>query len=301
MSKQVFGRDWTEEKLARIRKYLPAYTTILRKYNYRYAYIDAFAGTGYRELRDKELQGENIQIPLFPELAEQATQDFMDGSARIALQTEPRFNKYIFIEKDSNKITELEKIKEEFLDKSQDIQIVNDDANSYLINLCSKDWTSNRAVLFLDPFGMQIPWSTIEVIAKTQAIDLWYLFPLGIAVNRLLTRDGNIQESWRKKLDDIFGITDWKNAFYTSVEPQTQQLSLFDNFTQQNKTEKIANFESISQYFVERLKTVFAGVADNPLVLRNSCNNPLYLLCFASGNPKGSKTAIKIAQHILKN
>lgn len=65
--------------------------------------------------------------------------------------------------------------------------------------------------------------------------------------------------------------------------------------------EKVADFESISQYFVERLKTVFAGVADNPLVLYNSCNNPLYLLCFASGNPKGSKTAIKIAQEILKN
>jgi three-Cys-motif partner protein len=183
MSKQVFGGDWTEDKLARIRKYLPAYTTILSKYNYKYAYIDAFAGTGYRELRDKELQGEDIQIPLFPELLEQETQNFMDGSARIALQTEPRFNKYIFIEKDSNKIPELEKLKQEFSDKSQDIQIVNDDANSYLINLCGKDWTSNRAVLFLDPFGMQIPWSTIEVIAKTQAIDLWYLFPLGIAVN----------------------------------------------------------------------------------------------------------------------
>ncbi|GAX45342.1 hypothetical protein NIES4075_63630 [Tolypothrix sp. NIES-4075] len=47
----------------------------------------------------------------------------MDGSARIALQTEPRFNKYIFIEKDSNKITELEKIKYKFPDKSQDINI----------------------------------------------------------------------------------------------------------------------------------------------------------------------------------
>ncbi|MCI0387950.1 MAG: hypothetical protein MOB07_04160 [Acidobacteria bacterium] len=56
----------------------------------------------------------------------------------------------------------------------------------------------------------------------------------------------------------------------------------------------------IEQYFVERLKTVFAGVAENPLPLLNSHNNPLYLLCFASGNPKGAKTAIKIAQDILR-
>ncbi|WP_335164969.1 hypothetical protein [Nostoc sp.] len=29
---------------------------------------------------------------------------------------------------------------------------------------------------------MQIPWSTIEAIAHTEAIDLWYLFPLGVAM-----------------------------------------------------------------------------------------------------------------------
>ncbi len=302
MSKQVFGGDWTEEKLARLRKYLPAYVHVLKDKGLTYAYIDAFAGTGYRELRDKELQGETIKTPLFPEFSEQETQNFMDGSARIALQTEPRFHKYIFIEKDSNKTTELEKLKEEFPDKSQDIQIVNDDANDYLINLCNKNWRTNRAVLFLDPFGMQIPWSTIEAIAKTQAIDLWYLFPLGIAVNRLLTKDGNIQAAWRRRLDDIFGTSDWFEDFYKPVERQNQQLSLFDiGNSPKEQIEKVANFDSISNFFVERLETIFAGVAKNPLVLRNSCNNPLYLLCFASGNPKGSKTAIKIAQDILKN
>ncbi len=301
MTKQKFGGDWTEDKLNRIRKYLDAYTTILKKYNYRFAYIDAFAGTGYRELKDRESEEQASQTLFFPELIEEETQKFIDGSARIALQTEPRFNKYIFIEKDSNKISELEKLKEEFPDKSQDIKIVNNDANSYLVNLCTKDWTSNRAVLFLDPFGMQIPWSTIEAIAKTQAIDLWYLFPLGIGVNRLLTRDGNIPEAWRTKLDDIFGTSDWFDVFYKPVEQQTRQLSLFEaSNSQTEQVEKVANFELISQYFVERLKTVFAGVADNPLLLRNSSNNPLYLLCFASGNPKGSKTAIKIAQDILK-
>ncbi|AFY99444.1 three-Cys-motif partner protein TcmP [Calothrix sp. PCC 6303] len=302
MSKQVFGGDWTEDKLARIRKYLPAYTTILSKYNYKYAYIDAFAGTGYRELSDKELQGEDIQIPLFPELAEQDMQDFMDGSARIALQADPRFHEYIFIEKDSSKTNELEKLKDEFPDKAKDIQIVNRDANNFLVDLCcNNNWKLNRAVLFLDPFGMQIPWSTIEAIAKTKAIDLWYLFPLGIAVNRLLTKDGNIQAAWRRRLDDIFGTNDWFEAFYKPIEQENQQLSLFDiDSSPKERIEKVANFDSISKFFVQRLETIFEGVAKNPLVLRNSCNNPLYLLCFASGNPKGSTTAIKIAQDILK-
>lgn len=303
MTKQVFGGDWTEEKLNRVSKYLPAYVHVLKDKGLKYAYIDAFAGTGYRELKDTELQGEGSQLLLFPELAEQETQKFMDGSARIALQTEPRFNKYIFIEKDSKKIPELIKLKTEFVDLNDDITIVNDDANNYLLKLCSKDWLKNRAVLFLDPFGMQIPWSTIEAIAQTQAVDLWYLFPLGIAVNRLLTKDGNIRESWRRKLDNIFGTNDWAEAFYQPVEEQNKQLSLFeiDNSPLSKKVEKVANFDSIGQYFVERLKTIFPGVAEKPLVLRNSRNNPLYLLCFASANPRGAPTAIRIAQHILKD
>jgi len=35
-------------------------------------------------------------------------------------------------------------------------------------------------------------------------------------------------------------------------------------------------------------------------VLRNSLNNPLYLLCFAAGNDRGATIAVRIANHILK-
>jgi len=66
------------------------------------------------------------------------------------------------------------------------------------------------------------------------------------------------------------------------------------------KIVKDTDFSKISKFVVKRLKSIFAGVDENPLLLRNSKNNPLYLLCFASGNPRGAKTAIKIAQDILK-
>ncbi len=44
----LFGGDWTAEKLERVRKYLVAYATIMKAKRFRFAYIDAFAGTGYR-------------------------------------------------------------------------------------------------------------------------------------------------------------------------------------------------------------------------------------------------------------
>jgi hypothetical protein len=48
---------------------------------FKTVYIDAFAGTGYRELHKKSNPGELM----LPELADDESQEFMDGSAKIAL------------------------------------------------------------------------------------------------------------------------------------------------------------------------------------------------------------------------
>jgi three-Cys-motif partner protein len=262
----------------------------MNKQNFRYAYIDAFAGTGYRmpEYHEKPL------AEFFPEFFEPDSQQFLAGSARIALEVRPRFTKYIFIERDINRIAELEKLKSEFQELRDDILLVHGEANSYLQDMClHRHWKGNRAVLFLDPFGMQVTWDTIAAIATTKAIDLWILFPIG-AVNRLLPKNAQISESWRKALDKMFGSPEWYDVFYRTRKFTT----VFGS--EQTGTMKLADFSLIGDYFVKRLNTVFAGVADNPLPLLNSRNVPLYLLCFASANPKGAKTAIKIAQDILR-
>jgi three-Cys-motif partner protein len=291
-SLQRFGGGWTQEKLERVRKYLVAYTTIMRKYHFEYAYIDAFAGTGYRELRqDQDGPAGGL---LLPELAEADCQGFLDGSARIALQVEPRFTKYIYIERDPARFAELRTIGGEYPDRKDDIVLVNEDANEFLRRIClTRNWERHRAVLFLDPFGMQVRWDTLEAIASTRAIDMWLLFPLGMAVNRLLRRDGKIREAWRRRLDLMFGEPDWYDAFY----PEDRHPSLFG---EDCVTRSKGDFRSIEAYFIKRLGTIFHQVADNPLPLCNSVGNPLYLLCFASGNTKGSETAVKIARDILK-
>jgi three-Cys-motif partner protein len=92
--KQTFGGGWTTEKLKRLRKYLVAYTTAMKNQRYQIVYLDAFAGTGYRA-SPREKDSDDF---LFPEIDQ-----FMDGSARIALQVTPGFDKYIFIERDSKR------------------------------------------------------------------------------------------------------------------------------------------------------------------------------------------------------
>jgi three-Cys-motif partner protein len=107
----------------------------------------------------------------------------------------------------------LEDLRSQFPNLANAIQIREGEANLEIQALCSKDWSSHRAVLFLDPYGMQVEWRTIDAIAKTKAIDLWVLFPLGIGVNRLLTKSGGIPQSWRRRLDLLLGTEDWYKEF----------------------------------------------------------------------------------------
>ena len=157
----------------------------------------------------------------------------------------------------------------------------------------ASDWRSHRAVLFLDPYGMQVEWKTIEAIAATKAIDLWLLFPLGIGVNRLLTRSGDIPQSWRRRLNLLLGNEEWYEEFYGIETTPT----LFGG-----KEERVvkATMDTVGRYFNSRLREIFAGVVEEPGVLRNSANNPLYLLCFAVGNKRGKDIAVRIAEHLLK-
>lgn len=162
----------------------------------------AAAGTGYRKPKSES----DPQGLLFDEEMDQPSQQFLDGSARIALSVEPPFDSYILIERNPQRVRELEKLRDDFPTRKGAIQIVSNDCNLYLQELCAQhDWRRRRALVFLDPFGMNVSWKTIVALAKTQAVDLWYLFPLGIGVNRLLKKDAVIPTAWQTRLTDIFG------------------------------------------------------------------------------------------------
>ncbi|MBU4267428.1 MAG: three-Cys-motif partner protein TcmP [Acidobacteria bacterium] len=287
MQKHIFGGSWTKTKLEVLRKYLEAYTKILSKKQYKYAYIDAFAGTGsieedtdYRELKK-----------LFPEDSEFYGKSSIAGSAQIALGVLPPFQKYIFVESKKDHVHELRKLRDKY--PEYEIEIINADANDYLVDLCeNRKWNNHRAVLFLDPYGMQVQWKTYEAIAQTKAIDLWILFPLGIAINRLLKKDGKIDKVNKKKLDEIFGTTAWYEKFYQKRNSKTL-------FGSEDEMEKQIGFDKISEFFIERLKGTFPYVVDIPKSLYNSKNNPIFILCFAASNPSAGKLATKIANDIL--
>ena len=70
------------------------------------------------------------------------------------------------IEKSPKKAAELEKLKGEFPNKARDIVIETKDANAYLQDICKMSWKAHRAVLFIDPFGMQLSWNTLKPVGQ---------------------------------------------------------------------------------------------------------------------------------------
>lgn len=291
---QLFGGDWTERKLDALDQYLRAYAKVLSKQAFRRVYIDAFAGTGYRELRSRPIADHGSMFPPDEDPAGTEPQRFLDGSAPIALRVTPPFHQYMFIELEPRRAAELEALKRRFPNLAGSIEIRCGEANQSICELC-RNWDSRRSrgVLFLDPFGMQVEWPTIQAVAKTGAIDVWILFPF--AVNRLFTsRPEDIPPSWHARLTLMFGSEDWLGRFY----PPQVIPSMFGE--SETVVEKKLTLEGLGAYYKERLKAVFPVVAKNPCMLRNTRNHPLFQLFFAAASPgRGGEIALQIAEYIL--
>jgi three-Cys-motif partner protein len=297
MAEHRFGGDWTEKKLSCLKGYLNAYRKIFtaneRARYFKTWYVDAFAGTGSRTVSGNQATG---QQSVFEDVYEDTeTTEYRDGSAKIALSLPEPFDHYLFIEKSKARVNQLKgTIEREHPALLPRCDFRQGDANAILKAWCKeRNWKKERAVVFLDPYGMQVDWSTIEALAATKAIDLWYLFPLGVGVARLLTHDGDIPEPWKKRLDTLFGTDTWRTEFYRVT---LGQADLFGE--SRDVVSRDAPVAKIESFIHRRLDGTFVKAAKGK-ILRNSRQSPLYLLCFAAANEKGAPTAIKIAQDIL--
>jgi three-Cys-motif partner protein len=269
-----FGGGWTQRKLEVLRKYLQAYTKIFKRNPrarfYSISYVDAFAGTG--TLRRPALGG---LARLLPELQENEN-EFRKGSVTRALEVEPPFDRYVFIEKDAKKCHELESIAAEFAGRRR-VNVVNEDANSGLVSWCKNlDTARERAVVFLDPFGASVKWEVITALGQTRAVDLWVLFPY-FAINRMLVRNRRPPKAWADRLTSVFGTSEWENTFYST----TSFKSLLDS-RKVESVHKSADHRVITDFFIKRLSREFVAVS-NPFSMHNSNGALLFIFVFCSG------------------
>lgn len=293
MVEHQFGGIWTERKLKALRAYLEAYQQIFTRNpqarKLRTIYVDAFAGTGERDAgEDAPQQG------LFG--YDEEARGYQEGSVKIALSLADKFHRYVFLDNKASHVQALRAlVKRDFPELDDRCQIERAEANDWLKRWCiEQDWHGWRAVAFLDPYGMSVEWATLEAIAATKAIDLWLLFPLGIGASRVLPADMPPEGAWAHRLTKLFGSDGWRSRFYR----RGPKAGLFEDA--EDAWTKVAGVREILEYFLERMESVFARVVERPLILKNSKNSPMYALCFAAGNPRGAKTAVKIAAYLAR-
>jgi three-Cys-motif partner protein len=106
---------WAREKLNGLRAHLSAYMKILSKHApLKTVYVDAFAAAGRAVVRKKEHDDATIHLDLGDEARDKDSREVIDGSPRVALEIDPPFDQYVFIEMDERRLSELRGLETEY-------------------------------------------------------------------------------------------------------------------------------------------------------------------------------------------
>lgn len=298
MSSQSFGDQHTVQKLETVQKYLQTYVTALKFQSFELLYVDACAGSGSSmpkaqlkaddDLAQEELLG--IDQPMAD------TDQIIVGSAVRALSVNPPFHRYLLNDVKKANVDALRKaVREEFPHLDGSVELTQLDANEMLRNLCkSQNWKKTRAVVFLDPFGLQIEYETLRLLGETQAVDVWYLVPV-FAMYRQVSGDGQINPDGGPRVDAALGTDVWRNV---AVVEEVGPRDLFEQAGPKSKRAvDIAWFEKVAR---ERIGAAFGGrVLEESLPLgRNGIQE--FSLMFAWANPsEKASLAAKLARAVL--
>jgi three-Cys-motif partner protein len=261
----------------------------MKEQKWQTIYFDGFAGSGTKE--KKEPSELYQQLHLLP-----AEERLYKGAAERVLTAKDglSFDFYYFIDKKQSSLDKLkERLESKGLAADKKLMYKPGDANLWILELAAAMKAAPdkfAALIFLDPFGMQIDWSSIEAIGGTRS-DVWILVPTGVIVNRLLDKAGAL--TYSDLLERFFGLPldEIRQHFYRIVTKQTL-------FGEGEFISKVSQpIGKIARLYAERLASIWSHVTTEPLRLDNRNGVPIFHLVFASNNA----TALKIAKQIIQN
>jgi len=250
---------WSEIKLDILKKYSLAYSRIIKKQSlpFKTLYIDAFAGSGKH--------------------VSKTTGEFVAGSPARALDVEPRFDEYHFVDMDEAKVKSLEQI----ASKHKNVTLHHGDCNRVLLQEVFpraqyKDY--KRALCLLDPYGLQLDWNVIKTAAQMKSVEIFLNFPI-MDINRSVLHN-KATDRKLALMTKFWGDESWRDAAYRT-EPR-----LFD--VQEVKVEN----PDLAKAFRDRLRdgAGFPHVPE-PIAMKNTKHSVVYYLFFAGPNETGSNIA----------
>lgn len=272
MNKEKLGFEldeigyWSEIKIEILKRYASEYNRILLAQSFikKRIYIDAFSGAGVHYSKEKD--------------------ELVPGSASVALKVHPPFSHYHFIDLNKDKLNFL---RESSLE-TDNVKYHSEDCNDVLLNKILptiRYENYDRALLILDPYGLQLDWKVIEMAGKSKVIEIFLNFPI-MDMNRNVFRNdkSKVKGNDIDRMNRFWGDNSWEKIGYNSEETLFGPLDVKAD----NKT--------IVKEFRKRLREVAGfNFVPEPIPMKNKKDATVYYIFFASPN----KTADKIVSFIF--
>lgn len=262
----LFVKEWAREKHLYLNNYLKIVTGAMKKKWENLTYIDLFSGPG-RSIIESDKKSDEI-----------------DGSPLIAIKLQHPFSKYIFVEKETIFIKALKERCQKFPHLNNKIEFIEGDCNDKITEVVNLIPDRSLGMTFIDPYGLDFSFSSLEELAKNRKMDLLINFPMGMAIKRNI--DKFIKKQW-SPLDEFLGDDKWREEYKKYRLTNDHRISKFFLDYYQKKLLNLKYcFDEEKQSFLQ------GGV----VLIKNRKGVPLYYLFFAAKDPTGLrfwKQAIK--------
>jgi three-Cys-motif partner protein len=197
----------------------------------------------------------------------------VEGSPLIALNTNPPFHEYHFIDTEPRRAEQLRKLAGD----RPDVFTYSEDCNKVLLREVfprARYGDYRRALCLLDPYNINLTWQVIEAAGKARSIEIFMNLMI-MDINRNAMRR-NPDKSIQSKVDQLtrlWGDESWKEAGYAT------DRNLF------NEPEKVSNEEFAEAFRLRLEKKAGFKYVPAPMPMKTKSNSTIYYLYFASQKP----------------
>ena len=212
------------------------------------------------------------------------------GSAVLALEIDLPFAEYHFGDLRPRRVNALKRLASEY-DGRCKIFVESGDANDIVERFCARlsQDRNLRSVVFLDPYGLQVNWSSLKALAATKRADVWCLAPMEGLIRQLSHDREKLNEDKADRLDAFLGTPDWRDFYKAS-----QGFGFVENPTESRKID----IPGLEDFVLQRLRKIFVGEVFAPLpIFRMGTRHHMFSLYCAIANP--SENAVNAAGRIV--
>lgn len=281
--------EWSERKIEIVRAYAKPFSEIINKWDLTAIYVDGLAGGGEARRKQPKHEPGITTLPLTRDgspLSSEA-EKILTTAARIVSEVKPRFAKYIFIDANEQKTAAMRHRCSKIPDIN--VEIIHADASRTILDRVIPEIRAsrkNRALCFLDPYGMHISWSVFQALGATGRAEAFINFPtMDIVRNILRDNPAAIEPQHAERMNSLWGDESWRDVAFK------KQPGLFDAVFEKQSGEHVA--KAFRQRLIESGQFKYVS---NPLPFRNTRNGLLYHLLFVTQVP----VALKIANEVMK-